>query len=288
MRVVWLIALAAVLVQNQPPPPSQILSPLSLLSQIHPPPNRMALREPMRMAMDSRWRMVTVMTVPWTNPARDEEPGDGQDNDCDGRVDEIWTGLTVSLQTLTSNKLMVFNTLGGIEQELNLGPDCATAYLTHSIDHDSTGAYWATVGGSILGEPPSKIAEIDAAGINSSYDFMPPEGEELPEGANPYIRDIITHPDGYYLAIQDGLAALIDADGTITVLEEWGADPADTENYLIQAWTLAIDIVTKEVALFGLYGDFATWNEGQGITLHKALPLEDPSLWDGLYTYSGV
>ena len=61
----------------------------------------------------------------------------------------------------------------------------------------------------------------------------------------------------------------IDADGTITVLEEWGADPADTENYLIQAWTLAIDIVTKEVALFGLYGDFATWNEGQELPCIK-------------------
>ena len=27
-------------------------------------------------------------TSPWINPARDEEPADGVDNDCDGRIDE--------------------------------------------------------------------------------------------------------------------------------------------------------------------------------------------------------
>ena len=36
-------------------------------------------------------------TDPWTNPARSEEAGDGIDNDCDGRVDEKWSGITVSL-----------------------------------------------------------------------------------------------------------------------------------------------------------------------------------------------
>ena len=290
MRVVWLIALSACagskpapapISEPQPAEPSEPASPTS---------------EPDGpQGTDEDGDGFTVEggdcddSDPWTNPARDEEPGDGQDNDCDGRVDEIWAGLTVALQTPTSNKLLIFNTLGGIESEFNLGPDCAASYLTHSIDHDSTGGYVATVGGSILGEPPSKIATIDGTGNCSIlHDFMPAEGEELPEGEQPYVRDIITHPDGYYLATKMDSLLRIDVDGTITVLEEWSADPADTENYLIQAWTLAIDIVTKEVALFGLYGDFATWNEGQGITLHKSLPLEDPSLWDGLYTYSGV
>src|SRR5688500_9994599 len=34
---------------------------------------------------------------PWTNPALDEESGDGKDNDCDGRTDEAWAGLTAAL-----------------------------------------------------------------------------------------------------------------------------------------------------------------------------------------------
>ena len=36
-------------------------------------------------------------TSPWINPARDEEPNDGVDNDCDGKIDEKWSGVTISL-----------------------------------------------------------------------------------------------------------------------------------------------------------------------------------------------
>ena len=55
-------------------------------------------------------------TSPWINPARDEETGDGLDNDCDGRIDEKWSGVTLSLakQGETSS-LLKLNQLGNVE-----------------------------------------------------------------------------------------------------------------------------------------------------------------------------
>ena len=96
---------------------------------------------------------------PWTNPARDEEGGDGEDNDCDGRVDEIWTGLTVARQSPNGqHSILTFNTLGQLEDEAVTGEECAPAYITKAHD----GGWMATVNGSILGSPPTAIAKIDA------------------------------------------------------------------------------------------------------------------------------
>ena len=36
-------------------------------------------------------------TSPWINPLMDEEAGDSVDNDCDGRIDEKWWGVDVSV-----------------------------------------------------------------------------------------------------------------------------------------------------------------------------------------------
>ena len=60
-------------------------------------------------------------TSPWINPARDEEPADGVDNDCDGRIDEKWSGVTISLAKQGSaSSLLKLNQLGNIEAEITL------------------------------------------------------------------------------------------------------------------------------------------------------------------------
>ena len=41
------------------------------------------------------------------NPAREEDPSDGKDNDSDGRVDEEWSGLIASLQSESGNSSIV-------------------------------------------------------------------------------------------------------------------------------------------------------------------------------------
>src|SRR5688572_27384829 len=58
-------------------------------------------------------------TDPWINPALDEEAGDGKDNDCDGRTDEAWAGLTAALvEGDGAGSLVRFDTLGNIEDTL--------------------------------------------------------------------------------------------------------------------------------------------------------------------------
>ena len=223
---------------------------------------------------------------PWTNPARDEEGGDGEDNDCDGRIDEIWTGLTVARQAPTGqHSILTFNTLGQIEDEAVTGEDCAPAYIDHAHD----GGWIATVNGSILGQPPTAIAKIDPDGTCTVlHDFAPPEGEELPEGEHPFVRGIIAHPDGYYVATRMNELIKVDPDGTISQLASWSIDFEDIENFALMNWTLAIDLKTHEIALFGLYGGYGTYTPETGLVMHKIIPLENPDLWDGVYAYSGM
>ena len=44
-------------------------------------------------------------TSPWINPARDEETGDGVDNDCDGRIESIFW---LSIHCATFSSLTLF------------------------------------------------------------------------------------------------------------------------------------------------------------------------------------
>ena len=50
------------------------------------------------------------------NPGREEDVFDGVDNDCDGRVDEEWSGVTVAQQSRDrSSSIVVFDTVSRID-----------------------------------------------------------------------------------------------------------------------------------------------------------------------------
>ena len=214
-------------------------------------------------------------TDPWTNPARSEEGSDGVDNDCDGMIDEIWSGLTAARQSPNGDHALVqFNTLGQIENEISLSDDCMPAYL----DHAQTG-WVASAGGAILGSPPFQVIEIDPQGNCSTLaDFS-----EDPD--NTMVRSVLYHPDGYYLASRISSLIRIDFDGSVTTLASWIADPNAGTDFEIHIWTIARDPIGGDIGLFGLYGGFATWNESEGLMIHKKADVEN---WDGLYAYSGT
>ena len=229
-------------------------------------------------------------TSPWVNPAMDEEPDDQIDNDCDGRIDEQWSGVTFShLNPDGDSSIETVDTIGNLEDVVTLNKDCAPLYpqfeqepappIPGFIDH-GIDAGWVISDGFVA------ISEIDAQGnCNRIVDFSvdPTNPQEPPE--NPYVYGVLSHPDGYYLATRIDRLVKIERNGTVTELASWSIDPAAEEGYDITVWTIARNIVNGKIGLFGRYGGFATWSEDEGFVVHKRADVE---AWDGLVLNSGA
>ena len=206
-------------------------------------------------------------TSPWINPLMDEEIGDNQDNDCDGRIDEKWWGIDVSVYNPSgSSKIQRFNILGDIEMEVNLEAECIPTFLDHGLED-----------GWVTSRNQTSVAEVSLDGSCTVLaDFS--ENEEYP-----YVYGVISHPDGYYVAVQWNRLIQIERDGTVTELAHWSAELDET--YELSVISIAVDIVTGEIGLFGYYGGFATYHESEGLVFHRQANIEE---FDGLFAYSGA
>ena len=224
---------------------------------------------------------------PWTNPARDEESGDSIDNDCDGRIDEKWAGITVSLiDEVAGSSLVTINQIGNIESQVNLTNDCIPTYLDHGFD-----------GGWVISNANTGVASVSESGeCTLLVDYS--EDEE-----NSTAYGVLSHPDGYYIASRGSKLVKIESDGQVSDLVEWDANvilldengepipDADgnlqpNPNYELFVWSIARNIVTGEIGLFGLYGGFATWTETDGLTVHKKIDVAEE--YGAFYAYSGA
>ena len=229
-------------------------------------------------------------TSPWINPAMDEEPDDGQDNDCDGRIDEQWSGVTVShINPDGDSSIETIDVIGNIGDVVTLNKDCAPLYpeyeqepappiptfMDHGID-----------GGWIISDGYGALSEIDEQGnCNRIVDFtIDPEAPEEPP-MNPYVLGVVTHPDGYYIASRIDSLVKVDRDGTVTELASWSADPSAEEGYDITVYSIARNILSGKIGLFGNYGGFATWSVEDGFVVHKRADVE---AWDGLVLNCGA
>ena len=211
---------------------------------------------------------------PWTNPGRDEEAGDGIDNDCDGRLDEKWSGMTVSLAISGGvSRLVTINSIGNVDSQVSLNNDCVPTYLEHGFD-----------GGWVISNGNSGLAEVSSSGeCTLLADFS--EDED-----NSSLFAVTAHPDGYYIGLRGNGLLRVNRDGSTETLVEWDAndmteagDP--NPNYQIFAWSMARDIRTNEIGIFGFKGGFATWSPEGGLEIHKQADLEN---WDGRYAYAGA
>ena len=215
-------------------------------------------------------------TSPWINPARDEEPNDGVDNDCDGKIDEKWSGVTISLfKDGSTSSLLTLNQLGNVESELSLSNDCMPTYLAHDNSVD---------GGFVISNANTGVARVSPTGeCTLLADFS--EDEE-----NASLYGVLGQADGSVIASRGDSLIKIMADGSLETIVEWDANVVDEEgnpnpNYQVFVWSIARDILTEEIALFGLYGGFATWHADTGLIVHRAITADT---WDGRYAYAGA
>jgi hypothetical protein len=203
-------------------------------------------------------------TDPWTNPAMDEEAGDGIDNDCDGRIDEEWSGVDVSrINPSGRSSIATVDIIGNITNEVTLSEGCVPTYL----DHGTNGG-WVISG-------LTNLTSVTASGECTVL-------ADFEEDENPIVRGVLTHPDGYYLASRESSLIAVYPDGRVEVKAEWSID---LEAYDITVWSIALDLRTNEIGLFGLYGGFATYSDTEGLVFHKKADVEN---WDGLYAYAGA
>ena len=207
-------------------------------------------------------------TTPWINPLMDEEQGDMVDNDCDGRIDELWTGMDIARYNPEGRShIVTMNILGEMEREVRLDAECLPIYLDHKAD-----AGWIISNGYV------SVTEVTEQGsCNTLVDFT--EDED-----NPNVFGVLTHPDGFYVATQGNRLIAVYEDGDFEVLTSWSSDPMD-EAFNLDGRTIAIDLVTSEIAIFGWYGGFATWSEESGFVQHRKANVEE---FDGLFAYAGT
>jgi hypothetical protein len=204
------------------------------------------------------------------NPARDEDRGDGKDNDCDGRIDEQWSGVTVGRYDENGdNALVTLDQVGRISDEL--GVDCLPVW----IDHAPSGIGW------IANDSWLQIVEVSPSGACTALgDFSPYEDEGI------YVYGMAAHPDGTVLFTTLGSLVRILPNGRHEELATWAWDWNDPTTFQAAVYTIAVDLRTGEVGLFDYFGGFATWSEAGGVVFHRIADVS--KTWDGLVTYGGA
>ena len=211
------------------------------------------------------------------NPFWPEDPYDGKDNDCDGRVDELWAGLALAEQRASGRSgVRLLDTVGRDEGTLT------TSVTPWTLTEAVGGEGWLVTGypyfqnlsagfslvssglvpsfdDSVPWYQPSELVvvsdgaeEVLATVGDPDYDacFALPEDqvgdcfgalfEEAPRTYffGPYVRGVATHPEGWYAVLTAGALWRLDPDGQLTELGSWG-------------WNLD----TRDVVPFELYGN---------------------------------
>ncbi len=251
------------------------------------------------------------------NPAWPEEEGDGIDNDCDGRIDELWRGFVAATQRAEArSSLVFFDTVGRIEDEVNLGE----GVVPWTISEDGRGSWLVTTypyfyeisasfsllnGGlmpsyddSVAWYQPSQIWRVGQDGSSellatigdADYDgcmSLPEEdwpdcfGELDPKSYfyGPYVRGTAPHPDGWTAVLTPGALLRLDTDGSVSELASWGWNMASEDvPFEMYGSGIAVDPATGTVAILDLIGGFATWTQEGGLVFHKKIDLASEEL----------
>jgi hypothetical protein len=262
------------------------------------------------------------------NPAYPEDQFDGKDNDCDGRIDELWGGYAYAEQFgLGPSAIVLRNSTDNVDAELTLPSGVVPWFVTQGGDAD-----WFTVGypfffdlagpmsfassglipsfdDSVPWYQPSTVYRLTESGDvaelatfgDADYDrcfAMPSEeaiidcfGELDPRlyFFGPLVRGVQWHPDGWLAVLLPGQLLRVDADGSSTELGSWGWNYAAEEyEYELYGAGIAVDPASGTVGIAGLLGGFASWHADTGLVMERPVDLSDEIDFDSLYQTVGL
>ena len=185
---------------------------------------------------------------PHVSPARAEDDSDGLDNDCDGKIDEKFSGVDVAwVESSGKGHILSIDTVGRVAADVKTG-DCVPFFL----DHDGAGGWY-------VNDSLAYISQVAPDGTCTQIaDFSDTEVYEYP----PY--GVTVTPDGtLYVVFGDQFGAVA-PDGTFTQLASW-----DPESEFLGIG-LGNDPKTGTVGIFDMFGGFATYDATNGFVFqHK-------------------
>lgn len=262
------------------------------------------------------------------SPVYPEDEFDGKDNDCDGRVDEVWGGLAYTEQYgLGESAVVVLSSVGVEDHRLRLpsgvvpwsvsqGGDADWYVTGYPYFFDLAGPMSFVSGGlipswdaSVPWYQPSTVYRATEAGDvaalasfgDADYDgcFALPTEDEIVECFGelaprqyffgPLVRGVAWHPEGWLAVLLPGQLMRVDADGTATELAAWGWNlSAETYEYELYGAGVAVDPATGTVGVAGLLGGFATWHADTGLVMQKPVDLSGSIDLDSLYQTVGL
>jgi hypothetical protein len=210
-------------------------------------------------------------TTIWVNPAWDENPDDDIDNNCDGRIDEVFHRVVVVEYDQNSGTSMVnVDPLGDLKGSFAASTPMAPRQAT--LDHDkkkfvawdnaSLGLYRYDQNGSV-----TTIAQIP-----EEYEWLNDADEPDPP---PIIQDLAAHPDGFYLVAAGDRLLRFEKGGSWSTIAQWKCVEQDM-THEICVTAISADEVTGEVMMFGYFGGVARWTTDGGFQVLMAENLEEP------------
>ncbi len=193
----------------------------------------------------------------YVNPAWDEDTGDGVDNDCDGRIDEVWTGFSVVWLNGDEGggTLLTIDTLGALADEQTLDSSCAILGMDRNVD------------GLTVVNNNGAFATLDDGACTELGDFS-----ELDFG----LAAVGALPDGTMLALTADALWEVESDGELTSLASWSADYTDATTFERYGYAMAVNATTGEVGIADYFGGFVTWSAEGGLVELLAGDLEAP------------
>lgn len=208
------------------------------------------------------------------SPARDEEDGDGLDNDCDGRTDEAWSGFDVAFSNMYgSSEILTINRTGTDAESLTLDADCYPLWLDHAQEGDPSQGW-------IVNNGYGYVTHVGADGkCEDLADFTKSTSCDL--GG---VYGVAVGVDGTIYATTLDTLVSVGRDGTVTELASWSCNLMDPGAHELAVYSLAVDPETGELALYGYFGGFALWNPTDGLRVRHTEDLENIAV----YTYSGA
>lgn len=187
----------------------------------------------------------------WVSPAREEDEDDGKDNDCDGRVDEDWEGVTVAYVGESGSAFYLLNASGTDAEVVN------TEAAPYSFDTLADGSW-------LVMSNYSEVGTVDSAGNYSMLaDFSDTETYEYG------VYAVAVGTDGsFYASLVDRLVQ-IGGDGTVTEVGSWVVDWEDNSLHELAITGLSVDPKTGTVGLYDYFGGFGTWSAASGVQVLK-------------------